>query len=207
MGDKKIIFNDLVYTRDDKTGYHLNSTLRKRLHRSIWEHHNGEIPEGYHIHHVDGDKSNNDIENLQLLSASQHQYLHGKQIENIEKMRRIQVEGRMKAGIWHKSEEGRQWHKQHYEKHKDTLYKKETKKCACCGDEFETVISKTNLYCSNKCKSKARRESGVDDVTKECEFCGKPFVSNKYQKKRFCSKTCSNKGVVRLPQLKNKDTQ
>ncbi|ANU28444.1 HNH endonuclease signature motif containing protein [Planococcus versutus] len=205
MGSKFITFYDLVYTLDEKTGYYLNSTKRKRLHRSIWEHHNGEIPEGYHIHHIDGNKNNNDISNLECMPAKEHAYLHGKYLENILKMKRIQVEGQKKAAEWHKSAEGSEWHKQHYEKHKASLYKTETKKCKYCGIDYEVVVSKANLYCSNKCKSKARRESGVDDVTKNCEFCGTPFTSNKYQKKRFCTKSCSNKGVVRLPQLKNKD--
>ena len=41
-------------------------------HVLVWEQHNGPIPEGYQIHHIDGDKSNNSIENLQLVSALDH---------------------------------------------------------------------------------------------------------------------------------------
>ena len=43
----------------------------------MWELHYGEIPEGYHIHHIDFDKSNNDISNLQLMSKEEHMQLHG----------------------------------------------------------------------------------------------------------------------------------
>lgn len=25
----------------------------RRLHRAVWEHHNGKIPNGYHVHHKD----------------------------------------------------------------------------------------------------------------------------------------------------------
>lgn len=46
------------------------------LHRLIWEKHNGEIPKGYQIHHIDGNKLNNDISNLQLISAEEHTRLH-----------------------------------------------------------------------------------------------------------------------------------
>lgn len=49
---------------------------RNFLHRIIWEKHNGEIPEGYQIHHIDGNKLNNDISNLQMLSAEEHTKLH-----------------------------------------------------------------------------------------------------------------------------------
>ena len=34
------------------------------LHRVVWQHHKGPIPENHHIHHKDRDKSNNDISNL-----------------------------------------------------------------------------------------------------------------------------------------------
>ena len=30
-------------------------------HRVIWEKHHGKIPEGYDIHHIDGDGHNNDV--------------------------------------------------------------------------------------------------------------------------------------------------
>ncbi len=45
-------------------------------HRYVWEKHNGQIPKGYQIHHIDEDKLNNKIENLQLMKNSEHQKLH-----------------------------------------------------------------------------------------------------------------------------------
>ena len=42
-----------------------------------------EIPEGWVVHHVDMDPSNNDLSNLALLTASAHQRLHnGSQLSN-----------------------------------------------------------------------------------------------------------------------------
>lgn len=206
MGKKFIYFNGLKYTRDEKTGYYLNSTNSVRLHRSIWEYHNEDIPKGFHVHHIDGDKSNNNIENLAVMDGKEHLYLHGKQPEGIEKIQRAQPLGQEKAKEWHRSEEGSKWHKSQYLKTKDKLHEKKDFKCERCGTKFEAVKNGLNRFCSNKCKAAARRDSGIDNVTKDCEFCGTPFTSNKYQKKRFCSKACSNKGVVRLPQLKNNDT-
>lgn len=49
---------------------------RTFIHRLVWEKYNGEIPDGYQIHHIDGNKLNNDISNLQLLSAEEHTRLH-----------------------------------------------------------------------------------------------------------------------------------
>ena len=43
------------------TGERYFSKGTKRLHRVVWEHHNEDIPKGYHIHHVDGNTCNNEI--------------------------------------------------------------------------------------------------------------------------------------------------
>lgn len=45
-------------------------------HHIIWENQYGQIPEGHEIHHIDFVKTNNDIENLQLVSLSDHQKIH-----------------------------------------------------------------------------------------------------------------------------------
>ena len=57
-----------------------------RLHNVVWETHNGPVPEGLEIDHIDMDKSNNRITNLRLLS-------HG---DNIRAARE-------KLGNWSKS--------------------------------------------------------------------------------------------------------
>ncbi len=49
---------------------------RVRVHVLVWEKENGTIPKGYHIHHIDFDKKNNDINNLRLMMASDHHKLH-----------------------------------------------------------------------------------------------------------------------------------
>lgn len=46
------------------------------VHRLIWEEHYGEIPEGYEIHHKDGDKHNNRIWNLECISNKEHKKRH-----------------------------------------------------------------------------------------------------------------------------------
>ena len=50
---------------------HKNNNYRK-----IYEYHFGEIPNGYHIHHIDGNALNNDISNLVCISAEEHTKIH-----------------------------------------------------------------------------------------------------------------------------------
>jgi len=53
-----------------------NKNLQK--HRYIWEkYYNRKIPEGHIIHHIDKNGKNNKIENLQLMTHAEHNYLHG----------------------------------------------------------------------------------------------------------------------------------
>ena len=47
-----------------------NKTLFK--HRYIWEKHYGKIPKDMVIHHIDGNKQNNEIENLQMMTDMEH---------------------------------------------------------------------------------------------------------------------------------------
>ena len=45
-------------------------------HRIVWEQHYGPIPTGKVIHHENGDKLDNRIENLMLMSRADHQSYH-----------------------------------------------------------------------------------------------------------------------------------
>lgn len=54
-----------------------------REHIAVMERHlNSKIPKGMVVHHIDGDKQNNDITNLFLCSVSEHNNLHAK-IESV----------------------------------------------------------------------------------------------------------------------------
>ena len=202
---KYAYFDGLKFTRDEKTGYYLNSTIRERLHRYIWKHCKGEIPKGFHVHHKDRDKSNNDIKNLILVAPKKHTREHGKERagEDTKWLRNFNEKGREKAKEWHKSKEGREWHKKHYQQNKDKLHKLEKFICVNCGEEFERTKNGNNRFCENKCKSQWRRKQGLDDETRVCKCCGKEFTANKYSKTKTCSMSCSNKLYPRLPQLKD----
>lgn len=44
----------------------------------VWIMANGPIPEGYVIHHIDGDLTNDALDNLELMQRNEHARLHGK---------------------------------------------------------------------------------------------------------------------------------
>lgn len=189
-------FNGIKFTRDEKTGYYLNSTIRKRMHRYVWEFYNGEIPKGYQIHHKDKDKANNDISNLEMIPRSYHAEFHSKEKareRRAEMVENLKVNAIPKAVEWHKSTAGREWHKKQYEATKDRFQEKKPAICQMCGKEYMTPQKSTNKFCSNKCKSAWRRKSGLDDEERICSICGKAFTANKYSKIECCSRSCSNR--------------
>lgn len=185
-------FDGLSFRRDKRTGYFLNAKTHKRLHVYVWEYYNGsEVPKGYHVHHKDFNKKNNEIENLVLMSATEHSKLHGKSWdeERKESARKNLIEKAIpKASEWHGSEDGKKWHSEHA---KEVWANMKPNKYVCtyCGKEYETVNiygKNQNHFCSNNCKSAYRRKMGFDNVTKVCERCGGEYIANKYRKTRFC---------------------
>ena len=117
--------------------------------RYVWQKHNGSIEKGLHVHHKDEDKSNNDIENLELLSPKEHSKKHFTE-ERKQKAIKVLLEKAIpKSKEWHSSEIGRKWHKEHAKKSLQC----ETRSGSCkhCGNGFETK-SRIQIYCSYKCK-------------------------------------------------------
>lgn len=48
----------------------------KKYHQYLWENTYGSIPEGYVLHHINFEKLDNRLENLQLLPVREHHKLH-----------------------------------------------------------------------------------------------------------------------------------
>jgi hypothetical protein len=188
---KYAYFNGYKFTKDDKTGYYLSSNIdgkRYRLHRYVWEYYNGEIPKGYHVHHKDHNKNNNEINNLELLTKKEHSKRHALEMtdEIKEKYREnLNKNARPKAIEWHKSKEGREWHKKHFE-NSLAIQEKKVFECEYCKKEYQTFDNGKNRFCSKKCQSAYRRESGIDNIERICLNCKQPFMTNKYGTTKYC---------------------
>src|SRR3990167_7896753 len=66
------IFKGKKFTLRPSGYFALTTDDRMLMHRYVWEYYNGPIPESYEIHHKDFNKWNNEIENLELITKSEH---------------------------------------------------------------------------------------------------------------------------------------
>lgn len=71
-----IEFNGGRYTIDRDGYYRRTGGSRNFLHQDVWLFFNGDITAGLHIHHKDGDKSNNKISNLECIDPVTHGKIH-----------------------------------------------------------------------------------------------------------------------------------
>ncbi len=163
------------------------------LHRAVWESVNGEIPKGYHIHHIDEDPGNNSIENLECLPVKEHAAMHpfsderySDQIEHLARINHL-------AKAWHSTPEGREVHSRIGAMAYENFVPQE-KPCDNCGKIFmPNALGNRDRFCSNSCKSAHRRKSGIDDEVRVCVYCAGYFTINKYSKARTCSRACTNR--------------
>lgn len=210
MEKKTIVFNGETYIRSPKSRYYFKHTTKnaerknaKQLHRAVWEYYNGEIPKGYHIHHIDGNVDNNDISNLECISAREHLSMHAKRNMQNEDYRERNKEQLLEAGEkakeWHKSEEGREWHRKHSAQSILKASKHETPKiCEFCGKEF--LATKMQRFCCVSCEQKARRRRiglKFTPYEKQCACCGNTFTA-KSEKHKFCSPLCKQRYYARV---------
>lgn len=193
-------FNGVTFYRFKPNDYFrasINGRM-KVIHRYVWEFYNGEIPEGYDIHHKDGNRANNDITNLEMLERSEHKKYHSEHLSEEERERRrvnMLTNAMPKAVEWHKSEEGSKWHSEHIQRQRETDCFKREFVCSCCGKTYigELRSSSDSHFCSNACKSKYRRKMGLDLIDAECPVCHNIFRTNKTRPSETCSRSCANR--------------
>lgn len=192
-------FNGKKYWKDF-LGYYCNYFDGKtnRLHRDVWEFHKGTIPEGYIVHHKDGDISNNSIENLAAMLQSEHASFHNGSDENkihikeklLPEMRKYWDNGATKEHRKFLSDKAKaRW--------KTGVYgEKEIFECVVCGKEYKTYRKFVQRgFCSARCKSAARYQSKTDFIERDCVVCNTKFSAYKYGKAKTCSKECMAEAI------------
>lgn len=190
--ERQIHFGKEFY-KDHTAGYWISIDCPKiRAHQWVWKNNHGDIPKGYHIHHRNGDKSDNRIENLELVEASRHIRDHmqkrmkdplykKKAQENCERIRPM-------TKAWHASPEGIAWHKLHAIKCNFGNGDPIKYICEICSKEYLSKVKAKGRtrFCSNNCKSAFRRKSGKDEIDKICSRCNVTFSCNKYSMRKNC---------------------
>ena len=126
------------------------------LHRAVWEDANGPITKGYEIHHIDGNHFNNDLANLEIMPASDHQRMHALARVASGELKPPGKLARKRAAVWHASDDGRQWHSKHG---RATWTNRKWTECACvmCGQRFMSPYPTRSMYCHKNCKQDALR--------------------------------------------------
>ena len=170
---------------------YFKSSTGTSLHRAVWAFHNGPIPPGHHVHHVDGNTGNNDISNLECVPAAVHLREHMLTPERLAKSRAAIELARPAAAEWHRSEAGKAFHSKLGRASWDGRVGAE-RECVVCGGKFHSRTGRATV-CSNRCFAAQRRSSGVDDADFTCPECGATFRANKYSKQVMCSRSCATK--------------
>ena len=160
-----VVFNGKRYNRypESSNAAHRRYFSRSgaRLHRDVWIHHNGVIPDGHHVHHIDGDTGNNDIANLKCLPARQHRDEHKAELSARNKSDRQlrHLESiRGKAAEWHSSAEGVAWHKKHVAESlakawsKPKVYPELAFNCKWCGKQGTAKVAR-KVLCGSSCQT------------------------------------------------------
>jgi hypothetical protein len=158
MRPKTIKFNGHTYGLRGRYYHRFNYGTGgpANLHRAIWEDHNGPIPGGYEVHHKDEDTFNNDIDNLELIEASEHRRMHMKTRHERGNMGPPTAKALDLAAEWHRSADGLEWHGQHGKRTWETRVWYE-KACEQCGQAFMTPYPTRARFCHLNCKMTALR--------------------------------------------------
>jgi len=162
-----VIFNGVRYYKSKKTGYWSHNGKHEApatLHLAIWEHHNGPIPDGMEVHHIDEDKDHNETSNFQLLTIHDHRVLHSRRIRPQQVTceacgwRGI-IESRSNKKIIFCSQKCNfaSWRAAHPTTKK--LGATYHRACPHCLTEFDTIYP-TKVYCKVQChRNAAKRRS------------------------------------------------
>ena len=138
------------------------------LHRQIYIDNFGEIPKGFHIHHIDGDTENNSPDNLQALPPEVHATMYLKDMTDEE------------LAAHKKRMSEAQLRRKQYEY-----------ECENCRKKFLSRRKGNVRYCSKECARERNNwwEKAIRQRVARCEYCGGEI----HNRGRYCSAECRDK--------------
>lgn len=199
VDDNSQIFRGVLYTkRPDGHYFRQRNNVSYALHRVVWESYYGEIPADHVIHHVDNNPANNNIENLQCLTISEHRKLH-----NAQKVLAI-------CEVCGKTFETQTFNPRKTCSQKCYLQMPKVAVCVVCGKEFTTREKAPAQTCSVECAHVLRKQTRRNGTAKPhrgtrekrvCAICGRTYETRKDSTGKTCSPKCSY--VLRQQTLQN----
>ena len=196
IDDKHQKFNGLVYYADRRHHFHKNI----QLHRAVYAYYNGEnVIEGFDVHHANVNPADNNIENLQLLTRSEHQKVHGTHQAKNNSEKVCPICGKTLAD---KEPTAKYCSRECWKKSIRTFHSEE-RSCLVCGKNFFIISENPNQkYCCRECANKAKT---FHNRNKICPACGKNFIAPAIKPYQICcSKSCASK--LRWQKIKQSHT-
>lgn len=154
--DDKII----QFHKDNNTGYWVNTSTGKniRLHRERLRIELGltqEQMKRYDVHHIDGNKDNNDIHNLQLINKVKHATIHAKTQVNEKIIKVCEYCGKeynSSSNVAHKQRFCSAKCKMKWRRANGL--DREERVCIYCGKTFTCNKTLSTKFCSKRCAGK-----------------------------------------------------
>lgn len=149
--------------RSQSVYYMATSAPREYLHRAIYKHHHGPIPNGWHVHHKDHDPLNNAPANLEAVSPAAHAEHHGSHLPELVKVCagcEEQFVGRRRWAKWCtpacKERTRRRLGLVKARSRKGPFI--EIRECEQCGGSYE-ANRPWSRFCTSACKQRAARSA------------------------------------------------
>ena len=156
------------------------------IHRFVWTYFNGEIPDGFDIHHRDFNHDNNDIANLELVTKDAHKKIHAA----VKPTRRPEKKSTFTCAVCGREYEAANRGNNNYcstkcKKSAERARVAEIRTCKTCGKKFAT--SDEAKFCSRKCIGEFLKRQEF----KTCPVCGKIFSDAVSKHRKHCSPECA----------------
>lgn len=214
----KATFEEIIKNSNSKSQeYWLINDGKKNVfeHRFIYEQISGtKIPVGYVVHHKDYNGSNNNFNNLEILSKEMHDNLHDisgdknpmrrfpeKNIRNNPEWQK-QMRERYHIGAKRTEETKKKIGQKTKERFTDDNFRSKHREAVSVVmqklDNFYQYVNDRATKQLEKCKKETDLECYLEEntvmVKKKCEHCGNEFsIPFKKREQSFCSYSCSSK--------------
>lgn len=155
-----LVVNGVViqFHKNCVTGYWVNTTYKLRLHREKLRIELGltkEQMKNYDVHHIDGDKDNNDISNLQLINKIKHATMHAEKQVNKKIVKVCEYCGekyKSSINVAHKQRFCSEKCKARYRRANGL--NNTVRICKNCGKEFICDNTSKKVFCTRSCAGK-----------------------------------------------------